>query len=81
MAEERSCEMRLLESHDRLAVVARNNARLHEELAGLNRQLADANQRIGDLLHQVEHHKYVANHATELLENERAIQPKKKVKK
>ena len=71
-SEERSCEERLLDAHDRLCVVTRNNARLHEELAGLNRQLADANQRIGDLIHEVEHHKYISKHATELLESERA---------
>ena len=65
-------EKRLLELHDKMCVVTRNNARLHKELAVLNREVADLNQRMGDLLHEVEHHKYIANHATELLEKERA---------
>lgn len=56
---------------DRICVLLRQNARLNEEVANLNRQLADAQQTIGDLLHQVNHHKWTAEHATELLEDER----------
>jgi hypothetical protein len=64
------CE-REIKLGDRICVLLRQNARLNKELADSNHQLADAQQRIGDLLHEVEHHKWTADHATELLEKER----------
>jgi len=56
---------------DKICVLLRQNARLHDEIADLNRSLADSQQRVGDLVHQAGHFKYIAEHATKLLEEER----------
>jgi hypothetical protein len=64
-------EEELIKLGDKICVLERQQARLHEEIAARDRELADRQQKIGDLLHEVDHHKYVANHATKLLEQER----------
>lgn len=46
--------------------------KLLDEIAVLQRKNAALAQELGDLVHQVEHFKYVATHTTELLEMERA---------
>lgn len=46
--------------------------RLLDEIAVLQRKNAALAQELGDMVHQVEHFKYVATHTTELLEMERA---------
>jgi hypothetical protein len=46
--------------------------KLLDEIAVLQRKNAALAQELGDMVHQVEHFKYVATHTTELLEMERA---------
>ena len=46
--------------------------RLLDELTVLQRKNAALTQELGDMIHQVEHFKYLATHTTNLLEMERA---------
>ena len=46
--------------------------KLYDEIAVLQRKNAALAQELGDMVHQIEHFKYVATHTTRLLEMERA---------
>jgi hypothetical protein len=64
-------EEALIKLGDKICVLHRQAARLNDEIANLHRSLADSQQQVGDLLHQIDHYKYIADHATKLLEDER----------
>jgi len=46
--------------------------KLLDEISVLQRKNASLTQEMGDMIHQVEHFKYLATHTTNLLEMERA---------